>query len=438
MKWTPEKIKYAESVLVRHKDMGRAMAEIWNQLGDDFSSGAMRRAFGRAGRVSPHQFLGRNVEPVQIGDIPKSIPVPGSVLSVEYGRRANDSYLRGLERQVGRREYLGDRIEIAIKKAFQAQPVSLNKCQVKSRTSPGNRLITALVSDVHFGINVDPREVPGGGYNWLIASRRMARLASEIASWKEHHREQTDLHVAIAGDLLAGVIHLDDAGIRKITEQIHGATLILVPFFDYLKQHFAKVSVSCLPGNHDRVTRERQIANRWDSHAHSVYLGLAMAFRNDKSISFDIPLTGDCTVELPGGKSLAFYTHGDVRPTVANVGKSLDLKPMIANLNRINASGEFKKPVRILAMGHYHSPFVAPAGAGTILINGCCIGPDAFARNGCGVMGDEGAPMQVIFESVPGYEFGDSRFIRLREADHDSAYDKIIKAPSLDVWSVAA
>jgi hypothetical protein len=75
------------------------------------------------------------------------------------------------------------------------------------------------------------------------------------------------------------------------------------------------------------------------------------------------------------------------------------------------------------------------SGNGTILVNGSCIGPDAFARNGCGIRGSEGSPMQVMFESVPGYEFGDCRFIHLREADNDADYDRIISTPSLDVWA---
>lgn len=431
MLWTQEKLKIARDILGKYASYDYAHEQIQDAIGK-VSKSSVRNAFYAAGLKSPTKHLRKGVT----SSIKEDLPTPE--LSIEYGRRADAVYVRSLERQVGRRGYLADRLEVALKRAFAANPIKLSPCRLPTRTVPGRRLVTLLASDIHFGLNVDPREVPGGGYNWLIASRRMARLAAETVSWKERHREETDLQVTICGDLLAGRIHLDDAGIRPLTEQIHGATMIMVPFLDYLSQHFQRVHVSCLPGNHDRVTRERQIANRWDAHSHAVYLAIAQAFRQSENVTVDVPLTGDCAIELPGGKSLAFYTHGDVRPTVANVGKSLDLKPMIANLNRLNSSGEFKKPVRLLACGHWHSPFVAPAGTGTVIVNGCVIGADAFARNGCGIFGDEGTPMQIVFESVPGYEFGDSRFIRLREADNDPIYDKIIRAPDLDVWSVAS
>jgi hypothetical protein len=352
-----------------------------------------------------------------------------------YGSAAETRYVRGLERKTGQLEYLAQRLEASISSAFERCPIKLGDGKIKARARPGRRMITAMVSDAHFGLNVDRREVPGGEYNWQIASRRMARLGTEIAAWKPQYREDTDLELVFNGDILAGLIHLDDGGIRKITEQIHGASWILIGFIDYLKQHFARVNVEMLPGNHDRITRERQISQRWDSHAHAVYLAVANAFRTENRIKFNVPLTGDATVELPGGQSLALYSHGDVRPTVANVGKSLDIKPMVAALNRINASGEYPKPVRVFGVGHWHVPFTMNSGNCTILVNGSAIGPDAFARNGCGVVGREGQPMQAMFESVPGYEFGDCRFIHLREADNDPAYDKIITTPSLDVWA---
>lgn len=432
MRWTDDKLDFARETLTKSLTVDAACVVMVTEFGAPVNPDGLRDAFRRAGLRRPKEYL--RAKPGEGPEFDESISDLGRVT----GEKANASYLRGLEKLAGQRDYLAKRLELALGRAFAAHPVRLSQCVLPSRTTPGRRLQTLMVSDVHFGLDVDPREVPGGGYNWRIAARRMARLAAEVAAWKDRHRDETDLHVVICGDLLAGRIHLDDSGIRPLTEQIHGATLILVSFFDYLAKHFQRITVSCLPGNHDRVTRERQVANRWDSHAHAVYLAIAQAFRNNRSVRFEIPLTGDCTVPLPGGKALAYYTHGDVKPTVANVGRSLDLKPMIASLNRINSSGEFSKPVRILGCGHWHSPFVAPAGTGTIIVNGCAIGPDAFARNGCGIFGDENTPMQIVFESVPDYEFGDSRFIRLREADNDSSYDKIIQTPSLDVWSVAA
>jgi hypothetical protein len=407
-------------------DIGVPAERRGNQIGDPF------RGIDREPKVTLKETLDKmrnlqglgSVQDEDLGD-----------LADKYGSRAQATYLRKLEKQVGNKQYLGDCIERAITAAFEANPIRLSNCTVRPRHVAGRRMITALVSDIHFGLDVDKREIPGGGFNWTIASRRMARLATEIAAWKEHYRDDTDLQVVLGGDIIAGLIHLDDAGIKRLTEQIHGATMILVAFIDYLVRHFPKISVLCLPGNHDRTTEKRQLSQRWDSHAHSIYLGLALAFRNEPRVKFDVPLTGDGVVEFPGGKSLGFYTHGDVKPSIANVGRSLDIKPMLAALNKINASGAYSKPVRVMGMGHWHTPFLMPTGLGSIVVNGCVIGVDSFARNACGILGIDGAPAQLIFESVPGYELGDSRFIHLKPADDDSSYDRVIATPDLERWA---
>ncbi len=436
--WTSADVEIVKTILGsgRFVTIEAACPEIASALGrKSLSPSSVLRGFRRAGETaSPISFL---VPPPRTYEIPAGdVQIkPMAALVERYGAAAETRYVRALERKAGGLEYLAQRLEASISSAFERCPIRLGSGAIKARARPGRRMITVMVSDVHFGLNVDKREVPGGEYNWQIAARRMARLATEVAAWKEYYREETDLEVVFNGDLLCGVIHLDDGGVRKITEQIHGATWILVAFIDYLKQHFARLNIECLPGNHDRTTRERQLAQRWDSHAHAVYLAIANAFRTEKRIKFNVPLTGDAAVELPGGQSLALYSHGDVRPTVANVGKSLDIKPMVAALNRINASGEYPKPVRVFGVGHWHVPFTMNSGNCAILVNGSAIGPDAFARNGCGVVGREGQPMQLMFESVPGYEFGDCRFIHLREADGDSAYDKIITTPDLEVWA---
>lgn len=347
------------------------------------------------------------------------------------GLAARDAYVRRLEREVGRRDYLGDRLSRALADAFERSPIKLSSRRHAAPTAPDERLLTAMISDCHFGLFVDPREVPLNQFNWQIASRRMALLATQIADWKPNRRKSTGLRLVINGDVLAGLIHLDDSGVRRITEQIHGATCILVSFVDYLRQFFGRIDVTCLPGNHDRTARDRQYAQRWDSHAHSIYLGMAMAFRHDAGVSFDVPRTGEGVVELPGGDALAFYTHGDVAPTIANAGRSLDIRPIVDTVHKLNSTGEYDKPVRVVGWGHWHTGLVMPTGIATAVVNGSVIGPDPYARNGVGVRGEMGAPMQLLFESVPGFPFGDSRFIHLRPADDDSSLDEVIPTPEL-------
>lgn len=457
--WQLADVMIAQGIIAQHSDLKLAIAAVKIELRRECHPSTLRRAFKKHGLNPPAWYLKRG--PARVGEdvkvefvlsendtlfprmTPRAAPAgdvkiqPIEALVERYGGAAETRYIRSLERKVGQRDYLAQRLESSLLAAFRQCPVKASPCFVKPREVPGRRLITALVSDVHFGLDVDSREVPAGGYSWNIAARRLARLAVETAAWKQNHRDETDLQIVLAGDILCGLIHTDDAGIRPLTEQIHGAFSILFGYINYLSQHFARVRVSCLPGNHDRVKVLRQVAQRWDSHAHAVYLALAAAFRNEPRVSFDVPLAGEALVELPGGKSLALFTHGDVRPTISNVGRALSIAPIVAALNRVNASGEYPKPIRVIAWGHYHQGFVLPTGLGTAIVNGSVIGPDSFARNGCGIRGSEGEPMQLIFESVPGHEFGDSRWLSLRCADNDASLDAVIATPSIDQWVAA-
>lgn len=427
--WNNEDVSHAIDVLGKSASVGDAQVTL------GVTGPSLRAAFQRA----RERGLKCGAPGDHVGTAP---PRPVSAvagagierLATNAGEAADRVYLRKLEREVGRRDYLGEKLKESLFGAFNANPIKLSSSTFKVRREAGRRMITVMLSDIHFGLHVNPREVPGGGYDWQIAARRVAKLATEVAAWKPQHRDETDLHVVINGDVIAGLIHLDDSGVRKLTEQIHGATVILIAFLDYLSKHFSKLTVSATPGNHDRVSELRTFSQRWDSHAHAIYLAIQQAFRTDPRITFNIPMTGEATIDLPGGKSIALYTHGDVAPTVANVGKALNLKPMIASLNRLNASGEYKKPVRVFAVGHWHSPFMLDTGIGAILVNGSVIGPDSYARNACAIRGSEGRPCQVMFESVPGYEFGDCRFVRLNDADTDATFDKVIATPSIERW----
>jgi len=479
-RWSSEQVELAKHILRRHTSVLDAAVEISRTLGRQVSSSALKHALLARGERPPSDYLmsqplvqtgpglsdlvgfvktasalnDTDAHDLTASQVAKCTPCNADDftryggyakivedafeptvkpnLADREGLAARVAYTRRLERALGQRDYLGNVVQKSITEAFATSPVRLSTTRYIPPGAPGRRLLTAMVSDAHLGLIVDPKEVPGSAFDWTIAARRFALFATQISDWKPYHRDETDLLVVFNGDMICGRIHLDDRGVTLLTEQIHGAAAILVAFLDYLKQHFANIRVIGLPGNHERATRERQVSQRWDNHSSSIYLAIKMAFRDTPGISFEIPKTGEGVVELPGGDALALFSHGDVRPSISNVGKSLNIKPMVETIHRINASGEFAKPVRVLGYGHFHTPFTMPTGIATIVVNGSVIGVDSFARYGAGIRGDDGAPMQVMFESTPGFPFGDCRFVHLKPADDDEALDAVIPTPSLD------
>ncbi len=348
------------------------------------------------------------------------------------GVQLRRNYVRSLERRVGQVDYLSDKLKAMVTAVFEENPIKLTPGKMKTSKKAPKRVLTILLSDLHFGVDVDPREVLQSEFNWNIAARRLAKVCHQAAEYKKHHRDITDLQVVLNGDILHGVIHLSEAKIRPLTEQIYGATSILLKALDYLRNHFKTVRVLCLPGNHDRPTyrsKERAVSQRWDSHSHAVFLGLKCAFRTDKGITFDIPMAGMGTYETPGGH-LIFVSHGDVEPGVGNVGKALNVKDTTTSLLKMQAGQPFDKKVEVALFGHWHQPSMWMLQDGTIcIVNGCLIGSDPYAQNAVGFFNS--MPAQVIFESVPGYPVGDFRIIQLRDADNEPEYDNIIAAPGL-------
>lgn len=368
------------------------------------------------------------VDAATFGDVPNH-----RMMKEARGVELRNNYVRKLERDKATSEYLSDLLVGGMKEVFIQHPIKLpkSKARLKNPSYP-ERLLTLLWSDLHFGLDVDPREVYHSQFNWQIAARRMAKCCLQAATWKMDYRNETVLQVVLNGDIIAGIIHLSESNIKELQEQIWGATAILAHALAYLRQHFGRIRVLCLPGNHDRPIYRgtgRALAQRWNSHAHSIFMGLKIWFREDEHVMFDIPMHGMGTYETPDGK-LVFATHGDTAPTTSNVGKSLNVDRTMKSIWAFESSNVFDKKIEVVLFGHWHQPslFMLPDGT-TCIVNGCLIGSDSFAQNAVGFCNT--LPAQIMFESVEGHPVGDFRVIKLRDADNDKAMDEIINIPDL-------
>jgi predicted phosphodiesterase len=350
------------------------------------------------------------------------------------GVELRNDYVRSLERRSATANYLSDKILKGFKEIFERNPIVIPEGKIEfHKTKYKNRMLTLLWSDLHFGVDVDPREVLSSSFNWKIATRRMARLVEQAAQWKPEHREETQLQIVLNGDILHGIIHLSEANIKEIQEQIWGSTAILSRAIGFLAQHFGSINILCLPGNHDRTSyrsSERAVAQRWNSHSHSVYLALKCWFRECKNISFDVPMSGMGTYKAPGGH-LVFATHGDTEPSTSNVGKSFNVSKTTEALLKLNAGEVLPRRPSVVLFGHWHQPsqFMLPDGT-ICIVNGSLIGSDNFAQNAIGYFNT--MPAQIMFESVSDFPVGDFRIIQLRSADNDASLDDIINIPGIE------
>lgn len=358
--------------------------------------------------------------------------LPDIVQPDTRGLELRNSYVRRLERAVATGDYLHDRILSSLESLFTRNPIRLStiKYPARSKTSKKAKphILSLLWSDLHFGIDVKPEETLGANYTWVIASRRLAKLCVEAVQWKQPN---TSLRIYLNGDIMEGVIHLDDSNVKPMTEQIWGTVSILTAAVDFLRQHFNDISVICLPGNHDRMVyrnSQRNTTQRWDSHASSVFLALRMAFRAT-DVRFDIPTSGISLLDdLNGGYILA--AHGDTEPNPKNVSKSIDTESLSNRFLKMKDSSVVDRHISVGLFGHWHTPTIQMLPSGSFMVvNGCLIGSSPFGQN---VIGEyNNTPAQIMFDSVPGSPFHRHCIVTVRDADQDSSLDKVIPTPRI-------
>jgi hypothetical protein len=296
---------------------------------------------------------------------------------------------------------------------------------VKKSKEREERVVNLLLSDLHFGSWLDPREVPYK-YGYVEESRRLASVVKRTIEFKVDYRPVTKLKVWFGGDIIKGLIHDMQTGV-SLAEQQADAMYLLDQALTVLAGSYPSVEVFCSSGNHDRnVARhhDRATAGKFDSYATTVYNAVKLSMRHLPNVTMHIPRTAWCEVTNFGRK--LYLTHGDTNLNPGNPGNSIDVRKLENQMNRINA-GEAengRKPFEAFAVGHVHVGSQSQLGPGILLTNGALIPPDPYATSLNYIAVRSG---QTLFESTPHRLVGDYRFLEVdKVTDRDASLDKVI------------
>lgn len=287
------------------------------------------------------------------------------------------------------------------------------------------RELNLILSDLHFGANLDPSQVPYK-YSRQEEARRLAAIVKQVCEYKVDHRKHTTLNLHILGDIIQNQLH-DPRDGDMIAFQVCDAIWLLNQAISIFAANFPKVYVRCATGNHGRNTgrhQNRAIVEKVDSLETMIYYALKMASSQLKNVVFEIPTTPYIQFDSFGMK--AFGTHGDTIINPGNPGNSINVRGIENQINRINASLNDTDEYKLFFVGHVHVGSFTQLGNGTAFItNGCLIPPDNYTvslgifENSCG---------QTLYESVNGHIVGDYRFIRVdANTDRDNSLDDIIQ-----------
>ncbi len=341
------------------------------------------------------------------------------------------SYTSKLENAVGTKLNLEQLVQEVVSKLDVK--ITPKKLQKKSKIKSEKVDLVAMLNDLHIGQIIDAEEVGGlNKFNFKEAGRRVAMFVKEVASYKDYKRDQVGtLHLPLNGDLVAGLIHqVTTHSQHLLVHQMNALVHILANALEYLRKDFAAINVYGIAGNHDRLTHKehgkRAINEIYDSYANIGFYALSAIFAKANDIKFEFPKTPYVFMNLPAGR--AMVAHGDhvFSKGLGNVGKSINVAGLTNAIRDFN-NGEIvkgNKPIKLLLLGHVHcfAHFITVDGV-EVYVAPSLSGIDSFAHS---LTINNNVSAQVVFESTSKFILGDSRLIRLQDADSDDSLDAII------------
>lgn len=358
-------------------------------------------------------------------------PVEDKDLKGIVKTKQDASYVNKLEKLVGVQGINDDLIKETLNKIIS--PVPKLKSPKKLKKTKKTREVVAMLNDYHIGLIVDSEEVNGtNSFDFKEAGRRIAYYVREVADYKAYARKDVNkLHLVLNGDGIAGNIHsMDTKSVHLIIHQMNASIHMLTHCIQYLSQYFPEIEIHGLSGNHSRHVNKnhgkRAVVEVYDSFENIIYYALSAAFRNNKNISFNLPKSPYGFINLPAGR--AMFAHGDhiFSKALGNPGSVINVKSLSTAIKDFNA-GEISKgndPVKLILFGHTHCFAHFITNDGVEVYNApSLVGLDQFAHS---LTINNNFIAQVVFESTNKYILGDSRLVRLNDADKDASLDTII------------
>lgn len=272
------------------------------------------------------------------------------------------------------------RQRLELYEALDEQKLAPPKWLTPAKTATKHSAIpTLLLTDLHYDEVVKPEQIGGlNAYTRAIADQRIRRafngsilMARDYLSGVQYD----GMNLFLGGDLLSGIIHeeLRETNAAVITESIVSVVEPLEAGILQLAEHFGKVHVSAVVGNHGRNTRKPRAKNRaTDSFDWLVAKMVERGLRGDSRITFNISQAADTHVKVYHHRYC--LTHGD--QFTGGSGISGALAPLLLGVHRKSkrdaATGN---EWDTLVMGHFHTSYFLKG----LIVGGSVVGYNEYA-----------------------------------------------------------
>ena len=218
------------------------------------------------------------------------------------------------------------------------------------------------LADLHLGLEF---KNVYNEYNYEIAKRRIAQLATEIINYCKLFKIDT-LHVLNLGDLISGIIHptlrLDQE--FDVIEQVMRASEIVAEFVNKLQEACPHITYRSVVDNHSRNMPDKHQSLESENMNRIIDWFVQERLKDTKVVFADDNLDiGIGRVKLMNGKTLIFmHGHEDKKTSVVH-----------------DMSGLTREVPNYILMAHFHNTATHTFQDTKVFITGSIIGTDPYA-----------------------------------------------------------
>lgn len=289
--------------------------------------------------------------------------------------RRVDDLTRANRVQLGEIEKLSEQLK------FHHDVADLNPRAMKWATpkKPKSRdaVVMAMLSDLHLDEVVRAEDMGGvNEYSREIAEDRLRTWTREMCQLPSigPSSDIAGLVLMLGGDVLNGDIH---EGRQTNEDTLLGSMLhwseIIASAILTVADFYPHIHIPTVTGNHGRMTMKPRFKLRARDNAdwHLAHL-IARTVGKDERITFDIPESPDCQIEVMGKQHI--LTHGDSTTGGSGIGGIFPpVKRMVARKTERYAS--YGTSVDHVWLGHFHQ-YIS---GGNFHVNGSMKGYDEYA-----------------------------------------------------------
>lgn len=264
----------------------------------------------------------------------------------------------------------------------------------KDKRTVSDNIPVLLVSDFHYGENVNPKEVPDGNcYSTNVANARWDRLINNtISKTRTKGKSCKGIVVCFLGDDISGDIHdeLKETNDKTPIDACMDVASAKIKMIKAFEKEYGKVWVISVMGNHGRTTKKPQSKGISEHNYDSLITAIVQKqLSEDKNVTFYTPKSGEAYFELCGVNFLA--THGDrigSRGGQGFIGCSATIAR--GQHKTRQAYAQIGKPIDWMLIGHFHTPMLLEH----TIANGTTVGYSQYARD---LRLEPSLPSQTLF-----------------------------------------